>query len=161
MQGTSVWFTPDLQPQACSMLSVLKHPGRLALLCSVGLVLGAGASFAQGTRDTFPPAGWHAPSVVIKERHARRPARHGATERQASTTSSYRGLTINRAPDVGDDTDPDVLVDGNTRYNDIRSFNPAPYVTSGYQFPFGLDGVGGYGDDLGFDAGNSASLYQR
>lgn len=76
---------------------------------------------------------------------------------------TYRGLTITRPP--GDEPDAygqdDPYADGPVRYNDVRDFSPFPYADSGRQFPFGFDGVGGYGSDLGYNEGQDASVYDR
>lgn len=75
---------------------------------------------------------------------------------------AYRGLTINRPPVAGrEDDGDDIYRDGPIRYNDIRDFSPAPYVTSGVEYPYGLDGIGGYGSELGFGAGQDTALYNR
>lgn len=75
---------------------------------------------------------------------------------------AYRGLTINRPPIAGPGDDgEDIYRDGPVRYNDIRDFSPAPYVTSGVEYPYGLDGIGGYGSELGFSAGQDTALYNR
>ncbi|MDX7950369.1 hypothetical protein P7D22_04150 [Lichenihabitans sp. Uapishka_5] len=73
---------------------------------------------------------------------------------------AYRGLTVTRPPVVPRD-DEEIYQDGPTRYNNIRDFSPSPYVTSGVQFPYGLDGVGGYGNDLGPSGGDDTALYDR
>jgi hypothetical protein len=79
-----------------------------------------------------------------------------------SSTGTVRSLTIIRRPPptISPDQD-DIYVDGPIRYNSIRTFDPAPYADSGRQFPFGLDGIGGYGSDLGVDAGHDAAIYDR
>lgn len=74
-----------------------------------------------------------------------------------------RDLTINRRPQNPDTegSPDDVYVDGPIRYNSVRTFDPVPYADSGRQFPFGLDGIGGYGSDLGFLAGHDSAVYDR
>ena len=78
-----------------------------------------------------------------------------------------RPLTVTRPPEsiyaqpyVGGDPDF-VGHDPDEVYGNVANFNPEPYVTSGTQFPFGLDGIGGWGSDLGFEAGQSSTVYQR
>lgn len=97
---------------------------------------------------------------VRQHHHARR---HPALVAAASAPVAYRGLTISRppeaAPSAGDDEE--IYQDGPVRYNDVRDFSPAPYATSGVQFPYGLDGIGGYGSDLDFGAGQDTAVYDR
>ncbi len=76
----------------------------------------------------------------------------------------YHGLTVRRLPDnsaVPESGDQDVYQDGPIRYNDIRDFSPSPYTTSGVQFPYGLDGIGGYGSGFGYSAGEDTAVYDR
>ena len=75
---------------------------------------------------------------------------------------TYRGLTINRTPQgIPVPDDQDIYQDGPVRYNDIRDFSPSPYTTSGVQYPFGLDGIGGYGSGLEVGSGEDSALYDR
>jgi hypothetical protein len=93
------------------------------------------------------------------------PARHPASRVQPSGAppAPYRGLTVTRPPVEAPDPygSDDIYVDGPIRYNDIRDFSPVPAIDSGRQFPFGFDGVGGYGSDLGYNEGQDAALYDR
>ena len=121
--------------------------------CAVVLSHSVSVSFAQDAGATFPPSEWRAPRVAVenwRSYHHRRAAE--------ARGASYPGLTIRRAPISPPD---DIYDDGETRYNDIASFNPAPAITSGTQFPYGLDGIGGYGADLGFAEGQDATVYER
>jgi hypothetical protein len=89
---------------------------------------------------------------------------HVAPTRQASARSltvrpPRRGAYVN--PYVGGDPSSFIGQDDDDAYGHVANFNPAPAITSGVQLPFGLDGIGGYGSDLGFEAGQSESIYQR
>ncbi len=72
-----------------------------------------------------------------------------------------RGLTIRRRFEPAPEANDDPLFDGATHYNNVRLFDPAPTVDSGTQFPYGLDGIGGYGSDLGLSAAANESVYDR
>ena len=115
---------------------------------------------AQDGSRTLVPLGWN-----VGEVHVRAAARHKNGTRSANQHTSaagFRGLTINRsAVPYSQSEDLNPLRDGPILYGDIRSFDPEPSVDSGTQLPFGLDGVGGFGSDLGFDAGEDASIYDR
>lgn len=93
------------------------------------------------------------------------PARHRVARLHPSGAPpvTYRGLTVTRPPVEAPDSDgsDDIYVDGPIRYNDIRDFSPVPAIDSGRQFPFGFDGVGGYGSDLGYNEGQDSTLYDR
>jgi hypothetical protein len=78
----------------------------------------------------------------------------------ATRSGPVRNLTINRRP-TGSGADDESLIDGPIRYDSIRTFDPAPYADSGTQFPLGLDGIGGYGSDIGVSAGHDARIYDR
>lgn len=92
-------------------------------------------------------------------------ARHRVARNGAATDASidYRGLTITRPPDLAPDpySPDDTYTDGPIRYNDVHDFSPFPYADSGRQFPYGFDGIGGYGSDLGYNEGQDASVYDR
>ena len=85
----------------------------------------------------------------------------------ASAAPTYHGLTINKhfegapTPDIFGNESGLSGEDGDVAYGDIRRFDPVPYIDSGLQFPYGLDGIGGYGSDLGFEAGQDTAIYQR
>jgi hypothetical protein len=82
-----------------------------------------------------------------------------ASARSLTVRPPQRGVYAN--PYVGCDPSSFIGQDDDDAYGNVASFNPAPAITSGVQFPFGLDGVGGYGSDLGFEAGQSETVYQR
>ena len=124
-----------------------------AIVLTILIDIAPFAAVAQESGAAFPPPGWQAGHVRVDASRAR----HRSIV--APSRTAYRDLTINRAPSAVDEDD--VFNDGETRYNDIASFNPAPAVTSGTQLPFGLDGIGGYGRDLGFAEGQDSSVYQR
>lgn len=92
-------------------------------------------------------------------------ARHRHRAHAVLSESAARPLTVNPAPvaPAPPATFEPSLVgqDDADSYGNIAAFNPSPYTTSGTQFPFGLDGVGGFGSDLGFGAGEDGSVYQR
>lgn len=95
----------------------------------------------------------------LRHRHVRQ---HRAEIVTTGAPVSYRGLTINRNPEgTAVPDDQDIYQDGPVRYNDIRDFSPSPYTTSGVQFPFGLDGIGGYGSSLDIGSGQDSALYNR
>ena len=114
-------------------------------------------AFATGARASVACAHEYASH---RERGVRS---HHASAASVGAPVTYRGLTINRPPEIMPlpGGDQDIYRDGPIRYNDIRDFSPAPYTTSGVQYPYGLDGIGGYGSDLGFGAGQDSALYNR
>ena len=132
-------------------------------LLATGVFAVPGSIAAQ--ESVAVPPGWHIGRVRIQGSGPTaagfRPARTGlhATREQRTTD---RALTINRpfAPPFAAN-EPDPLEFGSMRYGDVRSFSPFPTITSGTQLPYGLDGVGGFGSDVGFSAGSDATVYDR
>ena len=123
---------------------------RLTLLVSVLLALATGTEASAAATQ----------NANVHRHHRAHLSR--AAVAVAATTVPYRGLTVTRPPAA--ETAPDdqeIYQDGPVRYNDIRDFSPAPYTTSGVQYPYGLDGVGGYGSDLDFGGGQDSALYDR
>lgn len=115
---------------------------------------------AKEASRTLVPPGWIVGSVHLRGAPHQGGRTRGAHEPVA--VAGYRGLTINRTSRMSrPEDDPDPLQDGPIRYGDIRSFDPDPSVDSATQLPYGLDGIGGFGSDLGFDAGEDASVYVR
>lgn len=124
-----------------------------AVLAITGAGLSAAAAQDLGRRDI--PPGWHIHRVHVVGH------RSPAAPRLASDRSlaSERSLTVRKPLGAGENGD--IFVDGGTVYGDVAAFVPAPRIDSGVQFPYGLDGVGGYGSDLGFSAGNDSANYDR
>ena len=138
--------------------------GQLRVLVRVcGLVsmsLASQPALAKEARPTLVPPGWNVGSVHLRGAPHRGSGMRGA--HQPATVAGRRGLTINRTFRMPLTVDGlDALQDGPIRYGDIRSFDPDPSVDGGTQLPYGLDGIGGFGSDLGFDAGEHASVYVR
>ena len=126
-----------MAPRLTSLLPVL-----------FALAIGAEASAAAAQENT------------AHRHHRARQSRAVVT--LAATPVPYRGLTITRPPAAGTvPDDQEIYQDGPVRYNDIRDFSPSPYTTSGVQFPYGLDGIGGYGSNLDFGEGQDSALYNR
>lgn len=101
--------------------------------------------------------------ISVKDRHGRSLPHHRPASIRiiGERSADIRGLTITkRAPDRGNGEN-NATVDGPTRYGDISTFDPVPYIDSGLQYPYGFDGIGGFGSDMGLRAGADASLYQR
>lgn len=136
-----------------------------AMLTGLAMSLSLMGLFATplAARDgPFPPPGWHAGRIRIEG--GRRQSGSRRDSMRPASRSTVRALTINRRFDEGlrsADQAPAVTDDVGTSYGDIRTFNPYPYVTSGEQLPYGLDGIGGFGRDYGFAADEDASVYRR
>ena len=140
---------------------------KFAIVCGVASMVVASVQpgpLSARERIVLPP-GWHIGQVRIQggasaSRETQR-RRASASSRRADRTAD-RALTINREfsrPSNVDRSDP--LEFGTFVYGDVRSFNPFPTVTSGTQLPYGLDGIGGFGSDVGFSAGSDSALYDR
>ena len=114
------------------------------------------AGHAQDGR--IVPPGWTVGHVKVESSTGRRTAGH--LSRDHRVVADERGLTIRRRSEPVPDED-DTLFSGGTHYNDIRLFDPVPSIDSGTQFPYGLDGIGGFGSDLGFNAAEDSHVYDR
>lgn len=121
--------------------------------------LASNEAAAREYRRALVPPSWIVGSVYVRGTPSHRAGRSVANE--TPDGHGYRGLTINRDPMSLPRSEYDELSGGTIRYGDIRSFDPDPSIDSGRQLPYGLDGVGGFGSDLGFDAGADADVYDR
>ena len=126
------------------------HLGRLCLTAFIGLTLTISLGVSSQAQDR---KSMRKHRVVLA--------------RRMSPVVADRALTIVRPPSgpypepyVGGD--PNFLGQNDEDvYGTVANFNPVPPITSGVQYPYGLDGAGGYGDNLGFEAGQSEQTYQR
>ena len=117
----------------------------VALLVGLGMTHG----YAQTAGSPLLPPGWHARHVRVVAH--RTPVHHDVV--------AERRLTVRKR--IAPEGDEDVFTESGTVYGDVAAYVPAPLIDSGVQFPYGLDGVGGYGSDLGFAAGNDGEVYDR
>ena len=137
------------------------HTLRMTTIVAGSLALTWAASLGSACAQTGAQLTSAASRATHHVRHRLHAVAAGVQPRRAGGVA-YRGLTINKP--FGDERDGDQGYADDTdrvRYNDIHTFVPNPYTDSGQQFPFGLDGIGGYGSDLGFEAGQDSALYKR
>ena len=131
---------------------------RLSTVRFVAVAMLAASASGTEAQELLPAP---AQKIHVTPHHAARLSRTPHRQNASSAPQiAYRGLTVNRLSEGPDDGD-NVLVDGPIRYGDIHGFSPFPYATSGQQFPYGFDGIGGYGSELGIGAGQNASIYDR
>lgn len=111
----------------------------------------------QAQDQRLVPPGWSVGHVRVV-RSGTHPAKPDA---RVAAAADGRALTVRRHFEVAPTDEDDPLFDGATHYNNIRLFDPFPSVDSGTQLPYGLDGIGGFGSDLGFSAAADARVYDR
>lgn len=129
----------------------------LSLACvTAAFEVSGSTAFAQDGPRIELPQGWRVGHVRVTG--------HRAESRRTTTVaagSQERDLTITRRFAPAPTDEPGSFFESGTAYNNIRAFVPDPKTDSGTQLPYGLDGIGGYGSDLGFSAGQDTAVYDR
>lgn len=125
-------------------------------LIAIGSLVALTASGEAQDHRLIPP-GWSIGHVRVERGDSHAKARNA----QVAVRTGDRTLTVRRHLETIPDEEDDPLFDGATHYNNVRLFSPVPSVDSGTQLPYGLDGIGGFGSDLGFSAAADARVYDR